>query len=107
LIKKLLVANRGEIAVRIIHVCRELGIRTVAVYSEADERARHVRLADEDICIGPAPSADSYLNIAAVIRAAQTSGADAALSASGLPMSASAPIMNVHDPAIAVPAAIM
>ena len=77
MIKKLLVANRGEIAVRIIHVCRELGIRTVAVYSEADERARHVRLADEDICIGPAPSAESYLNIAAVIRAAQTSGADA------------------------------
>ncbi|MEZ5284088.1 MAG: acetyl-CoA carboxylase biotin carboxylase subunit [Vicinamibacterales bacterium] len=75
--KKILVANRGEIALRIIFACRELGIRTVAVYSEADENALHVRFADEDICIGPPRSADSYLNVPAIISAAEITGADA------------------------------
>ena len=75
--KKILVANRGEIALRVIFACRELGIRTVAVYSEADENSLHVRFADEDICIGPAKSADSYLNVPAIISAAEITGADA------------------------------
>ena len=75
--KKILIANRGEIALRIIHACRELGIKTVAVYSEADEHALHVRFADEDVCIGPPRSADSYLNIPAIISAAEITGADA------------------------------
>jgi len=75
--KKILVANRGEIALRIIFACRELGIKTVAVYSEADENSLHVRFADEDICIGPARSADSYLNVPAIISAAEITGADA------------------------------
>src|SRR5688500_14447337 len=75
--KKILVANRGEIALRIIFACRELGIRTVAVYSEADENSLHVRFADEDICIGPARSAESYLNVPAIISAAEITGADA------------------------------
>ncbi len=64
--KKILVANRGEIALRVILACRELGIRTVAVYSEADENALHVRFADEDVCIGPPRGADSYLNVPAI-----------------------------------------
>jgi len=75
--KKILVANRGEIALRVIFACRELGIKTVAVYSEADENSLHVRFADEDICIGPARSADSYLNVPAIISAAEVTGADA------------------------------
>ena len=75
--KKILVANRGEIALRVIFACRELGIKTVAVYSEADEHSLHVRFADEDICIGPAKSADSYLNVPAIISAAEITGADA------------------------------
>jgi acetyl-CoA carboxylase biotin carboxylase subunit len=75
--KKILIANRGEIALRIIHACRELGIKTVAVYSEADENSLHVRFADEDVCIGPPRSADSYLNVPAIISAAEITGADA------------------------------
>jgi acetyl-CoA carboxylase biotin carboxylase subunit len=75
--KKILIANRGEVALRIIYACRELGIKTVAVYSEADESSLHVRFADQDICIGPARSADSYLNVPAVISAAEITGADA------------------------------
>ena len=75
--KKILIANRGEVALRIIFACRELGIKTVAVYSEADENSLHVRFADEDVCIGPARSADSYLNVPAVISAAEITGADA------------------------------
>jgi acetyl-CoA carboxylase biotin carboxylase subunit len=75
--KKILIANRGEIAMRVIYACRELGIKTVAVYSEADENSLHVRFADEDVCIGPARSADSYLNVPAVISAAEITGADA------------------------------
>jgi acetyl-CoA carboxylase, biotin carboxylase subunit len=75
--KKILVANRGEIALRVIFACRELGVKTVAVYSEADENSLHVRFADEDICIGPARSAESYLNVPAIISAAEITGADA------------------------------
>ena len=68
--KKLLVANRGTIAIRIIRACRELGIATVAVYSTADKDALHVRMADESVCIGPPPPRTSYLNIPAIISAA-------------------------------------
>jgi acetyl-CoA carboxylase biotin carboxylase subunit len=75
--KTILIANRGEVALRIIYACRELGIKTVAVYSEADENQLHVKFADEDVCIGPARSADSYLNVPAVISAAEITGADA------------------------------
>lgn len=75
--KKILVANRGEIALRIICACKELGIRTLAVYSEADRNSLHVRFADEAICIGPAASVDSYLNIPHVISAAEIANADA------------------------------
>ena len=74
---KVLIANRGEIALRIHRACRELGIQTVAVHSTADAEAMHVRLADESVCIGPPPARDSYLNIPAIIAAAQISGADA------------------------------
>ena len=69
---KILIANRGEIALRIICACRELGIKTVAVYSEADEHSLHVRFADQDVCIGPARSAESYLSVPAIISAGQT-----------------------------------
>ena len=75
--KKILIANRGEIAMRIIIACRELGIKTVAVYSEADEHALHVRFADEDVRIGPPRSSESYLNVPAIISAAEITGADA------------------------------
>ena len=67
MLKKVLIANRGEIAVRIIRACREMGIRTVAVYSEADKTALHKQLADEAVCIGPANSKKSYLNIKLII----------------------------------------
>ena len=77
MIRKLLIANRGEIAVRIIRACREMGIATVAVYSEADEESLHTQLADEAICIGPGPSAQSYLNMEQIISATMVSGADA------------------------------
>lgn len=76
MLKKVLVANRGEIAVRIIRACREMGIKTVAVYSEADKNALHTRLADESVCIGPAPSSKSYLNIKNILEAACLTGAD-------------------------------
>ena len=74
---KILIANRGEIAVRIIRACKEMGVQTVAVYSEADRDALHVVLADESICIGPAPAAGSYLNMSAVISAAVLTGCQA------------------------------
>ncbi len=76
MLKKVLIANRGEIAVRIIRACREMGIRTVAIYSEADKDALHVKLADEAICIGPAPSNKSYLNMKAILETACLTGAD-------------------------------
>jgi len=75
--RKVLVANRGEIALRVIRACRELGIETVAIYSEADRESLHVRFADDDVCIGPAPAKDSYLRIARIIAAAEITGADA------------------------------
>ena len=77
MIHKILIANRGEIAVRIIRACREMGIRTVAIYSEADKEALHTQLADEAICIGAAPSKDSYLNMENIISATIVSGAEA------------------------------
>ena len=72
--KKILIANRGEIALRIIRAARELGIETVAVYSEADRESTHVRFADDDVCIGPAPARDSYLKIPRLIAAAEEDG---------------------------------
>ena len=75
--KKILIANRGEIALRIIRTCREMGIKTVAVYSTADRESLHVKFADEAVCIGPPPSRQSYLNIPAIISAAEVTGADA------------------------------
>ena len=77
MIEKILIANRGEIAVRIIRACREMGIETVAVYSEADREALHTQLADEAVCIGAAASADSYLNMERILSAAMVTGADA------------------------------
>ena len=74
---KLLIANRGEIAVRIIRACQELGIATVAVYSQCDKEALHVELADEAVCIGPNPSSQSYLNMDNILMAAKTKGVDA------------------------------
>ncbi len=75
--KKVLIANRGEIALRIISACQEMGLKTVAVYSEPDAHSLHVRFADEEVCIGPARSADSYLNIPSILSAAEITGADA------------------------------
>ena len=74
---KILIANRGEIALRVIRACKELGVQTVAVYSEADRESLHVRFADDDVCIGPAPARESYLNIPRLIAAAEITGADA------------------------------
>ena len=75
--KKVLIANRGEIALRIIRACHELNIKTVAVYSTVDEDSLHVKFADEAVCIGPAPSKDSYLNIPNIIAACEITGSDA------------------------------
>ena len=75
--EKILIANRGEIALRIQRACREMGIKTVAVHSEADAEAKYVRLADESVCIGPASSTDSYLNVPAIISAAEVTDAQA------------------------------
>ena len=75
--EKILIANRGEIALRILRACRELGIKTVAVHSTADTEAKYVRLADESVCIGPPPSAQSYLNVPAIISAAEVTDAEA------------------------------
>src|SRR5499426_369455 len=74
---KILIANRGEIALRVLRACKELGIPTVAVHSTADADAMHVRLADESVCIGPPPARDSYLNVPALLSACEITGADA------------------------------
>ena len=74
--QSLLIANRGEIAVRVIRTCREMGIRTVAIYSEADSNSRHVKLADKSLCIGPSEPSRSYLDIPRVMSALEVSGAD-------------------------------
>jgi len=75
MLSKVVIANRGEIALRILRACRELGIKTVAVHSDVDRDLKHVRLADETVCIGPAPSDQSYLNIPAIISAAEVTDA--------------------------------
>src|ERR1700750_353124 len=77
MISKILIANRGEIALRVLRACKELGIPTVAVHSTADANAMHVRLADESVCIGPPPARDSYLNMPAILTAAAITGAEA------------------------------
>src|ERR1700750_2439803 len=74
---KILIANRGEIALRVLRACKELGISTVAVYSTADKEAMHVKLADESVCIGPPAARDSYLNVPALLAACEITGADA------------------------------
>ena len=76
-IKRVLVANRGEIAIRVMRTCKELGLETVAVYSEADRSALHTRYADQAVCVGPAPSRESYLRGDAIIAAAKQTGAEA------------------------------
>ncbi len=75
MLEKVLIANRGEIALRILRACKELGIKTVAVHSTADRELMHLSLADEAVCIGPAPAAQSYLHIPAIIAAAEVTGA--------------------------------
>src|SRR6476646_5498083 len=75
--QKIMIANRGEIAVRVIRACRDLGVSPIAIFSEADAGSLHVRLADEAYCVGPPPSSESYLNIPAIIDAASRSGAEA------------------------------
>ncbi len=75
MLEKVVIANRGEIALRILRACRELGIKTVAVHSDADRDLKHVRIADESVCIGPAQSAKSYLNVPAIIAAAEVTDA--------------------------------
>ena len=77
MIKKILIANRGDVALRVLRACRDMGIQTVAVHSTADADAMHVRLADESVCIGGASSAESYLNVPSIITAATITGADA------------------------------
>ena len=77
MLEKIVIANRGEIALRILRACRELGIRTVAIHSEADRDLKHVRLADESVCTGPAAAAASYLNVPAIISAAEVCDAQA------------------------------
>ena len=76
-INKVLVANRGEIAVRVMNACREMGITSVAVYSEADAKAKHVIIADESVLIGPPPALESYLNIEKIVETAKSTGCDA------------------------------
>src|SRR4030095_2565410 len=75
--KKVLIANRGEIALRVIQACRERGVQTVAVHSTADRASLHAVYADEDVCSGPPPSTESYLNVSSIIAAAEITGADA------------------------------
>jgi acetyl-CoA carboxylase biotin carboxylase subunit len=81
--KKILIANRGEIALRVVRAAREMGVETVAVHSTADADAMHVRMADEAICIGPPPSSESYLSMAAILSAAEITGARRSTPATG------------------------
>src|SRR5260370_36840899 len=97
--EKILIANRGEIALRIQRACRELGVKTVVVYSEADKEAKYVKLADEAVCIGPAPSNLSYLNMPVLISAAEATDAGAIHPRYGfLPENADFPERGVHAP---------
>src|SRR5210317_1460765 len=96
MIKKLLIANRGEIALRIIRACKELGIETVAVFSEADKYSLHTKFADEAVCIGPASSKDSYLHIPSIIAAAEVTNADAIHPGYGF-LSENANFVNICD----------
>src|SRR5438445_11883358 len=96
MISKVLIANRGEIALRIILACKEMGLKTVAVHSEADRDALHVKYADEDVCIGPAASRQSYLSISSIIAAAVITGADAIYSGYGLRAVTLHFTVNVH-----------
>src|SRR5260370_4665111 len=94
--QKIVIANRGEIAVRIMATCREMGIRTVAVYSEADRNARHVRVADEAYAVGPAPAAQSYLRSEAILDVARRGGAQAIHPGDGF-LSANAPLAGADE----------
>ncbi|TVQ05397.1 MAG: ATP-grasp domain-containing protein, partial [Roseinatronobacter sp.] len=100
MLKKILIANRGEIALRVIRACREMGIASVAVHSTADSDAMHVRMADEAICIGPAPSNQSYLHVPAIISACEISGADAIHPGYGFLSENAAFVQVVEDHAI-------
>jgi len=93
---KVLIANRGEIAVRIIRACRELGIRTVAVFSQADSDAMHVQLADEGVCIGPPSAAQSYLQVPRIISAAEITGAEAIHPENGQPVQYGDPLFTIR-----------
>ena len=93
MLDKIVIANRGEIALRILRACKELGIKTVAVHSSADRDLKHVLLADETVCIGPAPSVKSYLNIPAIISAAEITGA-VAIHPPTLPSRLNAPALS-------------
>ena len=99
MIEKILIANRGEIAVRIIRACREMGIRTVAVYSEADRDALHTQLADEAVCIGPAPSTDSTSSVRRwyPVRMQSIRDLDSFQRTAGLPGCASSVILSISD----------
>ena len=96
MVSKILIANRGEIALRVIRACRELGIKSVAVHSSADDKAMHVRLADESVCIGPASAAKSYLSIPAIVAACEITGADAVHPGYGL-LSENAKFVDILD----------
>ena len=106
---KILIANRGEIALRVLRACKELGISTVAVHSTADADAMHVRLADESVCIGPPPARDSYLNIPQILAACEITGADAVHPGYGFLAENArfADILAAHKVAFIGPSAVM
>jgi hypothetical protein len=111
MLEKVLIANRGEIALRILRACRELGIKTVAVHSEADRDLKHVLLADESVCIGPAPSRDSYLHIPSIISAAEvTDTVPSTRATASCPRTPTSPSgralrLHLHRPASPTPSA--
>jgi acetyl-CoA carboxylase, biotin carboxylase subunit len=98
--EKILIANRGEIALRIQRACREMGIKTVVVHSEADREAKYVALADESVCIGPPASKESYLNIPRIIAAAEVTDAQAIHPGYGLPIVWSKAVSSLSDPRV-------